>query len=81
MCLRYMCDLHVYLYLPHRHITQHHSSTSQKDLIEGCEEWESLCPMLLEKLSRTGDDKIDHCLACGKDVHIVETYDELEEKV
>jgi len=36
--------------------------------------------VLLDKISKTSNPKIDHCSVCNKDVHIVETYEELIDK-
>jgi len=49
--------------------------------IENCFQWEFKCPILLEELTRTGDQKIDFCNRCGENVYLVTTPEELAEKV
>jgi hypothetical protein len=43
--------------------------------------WEFECPATLDKLYRTLDPNVDHCLVCKKDVHLVHNMDQLKEKV
>jgi hypothetical protein len=50
--------------------------------IENCElEFEFQCPLTLASLQRTGDESIDHCSVCNRNVHICDDIETLHVKV